>query len=164
MSGVKILGIDPGGDGGLAILCRYDGVLVEPMPTKDGKLDVEGIAQFVRDWAPELRFAVLEKVHGGSVGGVRKGSAGSFSFGKNFGVLLGVLAANGVPTHLVPPQSWMRAIHDPDDRKLDSKERSRRAYERLFPWVDVKTPRGKKVHMGMLEAVLIAEYGRREFS
>ena len=161
MSGVKILGVDPGKGGGLALLCPYDGILLEPMPIDAaGEFDLAELARLVGGWSPEIRFAVVEKVHGGPVGGRQKGSSGAFNFGKVYGAVLGVLASCGVSVHHVAPQTWMRAIHT--TTHADSKERSLHAFLQLFPDIDAReTARSRNQHMGMVEALLIAEYGRR---
>jgi len=160
---VKILGIDPGLAGGLALLCPHDGIILEPMFIDDeGKLDVVKLALWIGGHASEIRVCYLEKVNGAPIGGRQKGSFGAFNFGMGFGILRGILAACGVRTVLVRPQEWQKVMHKGLDPKQDSKLRSYEAFEKIFPDIDAyKTDRSKKPHEGMVEALLIAEFGRR---
>jgi crossover junction endodeoxyribonuclease RuvC len=50
--------------------------------------------------------AVIEQV------GVRpqEGAVGAFAFGRGFGIILGALAAAGIPVELITPQAWKKAV------------------------------------------------------
>lgn len=155
MAGTMILGIDPGLSGGLAIMSKT-GVLVEPMPTIDKELDLVELSRLIGGYANDIRCAFIEDVHAMP----KQGVSSMFKFGKVYGMAQGIVAANKIPMTLVTPQKWMKVIHG-NIVAQDSKDRSRLAFNRLFPKVNVVEEGCRVQHMGMLEATLIAEYGRR---
>ena len=147
------VGIDPGASGGIAVI------------------EVEGSSEIVSTWAyspekivntcfeiadtaGELKvIACLEKV--GAMPG--QGVTSMFNFGKNVGFIEGVLSANYIPYQTVPPQKWKKEYSISSD-----KNKSVEVCKRLFPNVNLKaTERCKKDHDGMAEALLMAEYARR---
>ena len=63
-----------------------------------------------------------------------------------------------IPYQLIPPQTWKKEFS-----LNKSKEKSIDVCKRLFPGVKLlATPRCKKEHDGMAEALLMAEYARRK--
>jgi crossover junction endodeoxyribonuclease RuvC len=104
-----ILGIDPG-ISGAAMLLRGDCVtLVGDMPVADVRgrktIDPAAVVAMIRA-AGTINMAVLEHVQGVQ----QAGATSAFSFGRGFGLLEGVLAGLGVPTTLVRPQVWTKAL------------------------------------------------------
>ena len=96
----------------------------------------------------------LEKV--GAMPG--QGVVSMFSFGKSAGFIEGVLQTLGIPYQLIPPQTWKKEF-----TLNKSKEKSVEVCKRLFPSVILlATPRCKKEHDGMAEALLMAEYAKRK--
>jgi hypothetical protein len=90
--------------------------------------------------------------------GVGHGSIASFSLGYSFGVWVGILAALEIPYQLVSPQTWKAALMKDSPKEKDA---SRIVADRLFPgqrenWWPLKK------HHGRADAVLIAEWGRRQ--
>ncbi len=60
----------------------------------------------------------------------------------------------------------MKEMHDGIDSKLKPKYKSEIAIERLYPDLVPQIPRSpksKKLHMGIVEAILICGYGMRKF-
>jgi hypothetical protein len=164
---MTILGVDPGLNGGLA-LRSANGLIIEPMPTftmKSGKktktvLDTAALIRWLKAHAESIQLAVIETP------GYRPGQSvqSGATVGTNFGILQGALLTLGIPVELVTPQTWMKAMHSgiPD---ADSKSRSLMAVSRLFPEIDFReSPKHKRIHDGMAEACLIAEYGFRKLS
>jgi len=146
-----ILGIDPGLDGGLAILSGSHIELLETIPTekKTGfikrQVDAQKLSNILRVYPDVICY--LEKVAsrpGQGVGSV-------FSFGDTYGAIRGVLGALNIPTYYVSPQKWKKAL------EVSSKEDSLKASKDLFPSVQFK----KKDH-NIAEALLIAYYGQKE--
>ena len=87
----------------------------------------------------------------------KQGVASTFKFGTNFGWIMGVLSALGIPYELVRPQKWKREFSCTSDKNT-----SIAVARRMFPTVSLlATPRCKKPHDGMAEALLMAEYCRR---
>jgi len=155
-----ILGVDPGLSGGLAFYDpTTDGLTVLEMPVhrleRGGKLkreiDAIELARLVDAYGP-VGQAIVERV--GSMPG--QGVASSFAFGKSYGIVLGILAANFIPVELVPPTVWKRAMGIAVGAGKDA---SRARASALLPrfaaeWARVKDD-------GKAEAVLLALYGAR---
>jgi len=155
---MNILGIDPGLKGAVVLISRR-GVPLEKhvMPVVGNVLDVAAVAKLIQ--ATRTIHAYLEKVTAMPGQGV----ASMFKFGRVYGMLEGILSSLRIPYTLVTPQAWMKELHQGIEKKLSPKERSRIAASRLFPDVDLKAnDRCKKPHDGIVDALLIAEYGRRK--
>lgn len=156
-------GIDPGKDGALAILgYRETPILVPFSETEyanqlrrldfcrtEAEKDLEAIMHVP---VTEV-FCVVEHVNAMPGQGVTS----CFSFGQNFGVILGLLTAFRIPYELVRPQKWKRVFSCTSDKNT-----SIEVAQRMFPGVDLRrTPRCAKPHDGICEALLMAEYARR---
>lgn len=154
---MSVLGIDPGLTGGLAIR-GSDVTIYEPMPALDGGLHLPEITRWLRAHAPEIKIAYLERAQ--AFPGM--GGSGAFNYGAGWGMLQGILCCLGIPYELVSPARWTKAMHMGIGTTLDPKARSQMAAARLFPSADLRaSPRCKKPHDGMVDALLIAEYGYR---
>ncbi|MCK5128101.1 MAG: Holliday junction endonuclease [candidate division Zixibacteria bacterium] len=152
-----IAGIDPGLDGGICVLVDKTISILMPMPTntitvgrkKKRELDLPAICQAI----DHVSAAIVEKVHSMPSQGV----ASTFKFGTGYGMLLGILAAQGTPYTLVSPQTWKKVmLRDMPKGKGSSILRAKQ----LCP--DIKllaTERSRKPHDGMAEAYLLARYG-----
>lgn len=90
----------------------------------------------------------------------KQGVSSTFNYGTGFGRLIGWCEALGLPFELVTPQAWMRVMHA-GTTGTDSKARSLQAAQRLFPGVSLIPGKCRKPHMGLVEALLICEYGVR---
>lgn len=119
---------------------------------------------------------VMEEVHA-IFGSAAKAT---FSFGEINGLLKGLLIANKIPYHLVPPKKWQSEIWDNRDmvityktvtmkgkettrKEVNTKQTSFNAAKRIFPHVDLrKTERCKKNDDNKCDSLLISEYGRRK--
>lgn len=140
------LGIDPGKDGCLAILGYRGAPILVPF-------DEHEYTRWVRDLFLFQTFCVVEHVNAMPGQGVTS----CFSFGQNFGFILGLLTAFGIPYELVRPQKWKKEFSCTSDKNT-----SIEVAQRLFPGVSLKrTPKCRKPHDGMAEALLLAEWGRR---
>jgi crossover junction endodeoxyribonuclease RuvC len=115
---LKILGIDPGATGALALLDGetlldvLDMPVVEIVVSKKNRKIVSPtlVAETIKTLAPDR--IMLEKV------GTRpgEGAVGAFSFGRSFGIVEGVIAALGVPMEYTYPAAWKRALGVPADK------------------------------------------------
>ena len=158
-------GIDPGKDGCLAILgYRETPILVPFSETEyanqlrrldfcrtEAEKDLEAIMH-----APATEvFCVVEHVNAMPGQGVTS----CFSFGQNFGFILGLLTAFRIPYELVRPQKWKRVFGCTSDKNT-----SIEVAQRMFPGVDLRrTPKCQKPHDGIAEALLMASYAKRHF-
>lgn len=146
------IGIDPGKSGGIACIDTESGIrYTVPYSDKD-------LADLCRDesWRgnTEHIMCCLEKV------GARPGQGvvSMFSFGQSVGYIKGVLESFRIPYQEITPQKWKKEFG------LNSeKAASAEVCRKLFPEVSLlATPRCKKPHDGMAEALLMAEYARRK--
>lgn len=156
------IGIDPGKNGGIAVINDKFPKPVNIMVYKysdDDLVDVIDVCtkgSSIAVHRDEEIKCVLEKVNAMPGQGV----VSMFNFGQNFGFIQGVLKAYEIPFELVPPQKWKKEFSVTSDKNT-----SIEVAKRLFPGVNLKaTDRCRKDHDGMAEALLIAEYGRRHYN
>ena len=154
------LGIDPGASGAIAVL-NQEGHLVAviDMPVFDVKVG----KAIKRRVSPELlahelslypnAIATLEQVSAMPGQGV----SSMFAFGESYGIVKGVLGALKIPTHLVTPNAWKKAM-----QLNASKDGSRAKATQMWPGWGYMFKRVKDD--GRAEACLIAEFGRQKFS
>lgn len=142
------IGIDPGKSGGIAVIDEYTNERWA-IPYSDEEL------LKTADYAMEYDcICCLEKV--GAMPG--QGVTSMFNFGKAYGYIKGVLEAFGIPYQEISPQKWKKEFGLNSDKTA-----SVEVCRRLFPDVNLlATPRCKKAHDGMAEALLLAEYARRK--
>ncbi len=142
------IGIDPGKKGALAVIDTE-----APAPVIAVPFSESGYLAELRGIDPGKSIVALEKV--AAMPG--QGVTSMFNFGCGYGWLQGILEALRFPYELVPPQRWKRAFGVTSD-----KHTSIRAAQRLFPGVSLlASPRCRIENDGMAEALLLAEYARR---
>jgi len=87
-----------------------------------------------------------------------------FNYGEGYGTIKGIVQTLGIPLRLVPPSEWTKVLHKGVSRGT-AKEKSKEAAGLLFPKEDfMRSPRCKKQDEGLIDAVLITEFGVREQS
>lgn len=140
-----IVGIDPGNNGAIAFYFKdnIDNNIIFDMPTKDdlsykkGKhktVDGEALASIlIRNLQGKKAYINVELVHSMP----KQGVVSTFSFGKGFGVVLGVIEALGLLYKTVEPREWKKACG------IKSKEESVQLAESYFPNVGFYTKRGR---------------------
>lgn len=161
-----ILGIDPGMEGGLALRWPNE-VLVELMPTAMGFVDIPSLRNWLAHYSDSIEIALLE------VAGMRPGQAtqSCFKFARGFGVIEGILSGLRIRYQLIPPKTWSREFEhgvtetaDKSLRKRLIKAKRKEIAGRLFPRVDLReTARSRVPHEGMTDALLLAEWGFRQY-
>lgn len=141
-----ILGIDPGASGALSFYfpSRPELIAAEDVPLVAGDIDGAQLARRIVQMAPTM--AVIERV--GAM--PKQGVSSTFKFGTAYGVVLGVVAALAVPTHLVTPAVWKKHF------RLDADKEKARALAIRF-WPASRHFERKKDH-GRAEAALIARW------
>ena len=150
----RIIGIDPGASGAIALLVGRELVSVHDMPTvsvernKAQKRQVcpAGLSLLMQQLSPHR--ATVEKV--GAMPG--QGVSSMFSFGRSVGIIEGVLAARQIPVTFVTPQSWQK-----QSGAAKGKDGSRQRVMELFPSQAHLFARVKDD--GRADAVLIALAG-----
>ena len=154
-----IAGVDPGLSGAVARLTDLGEIIsIWDMPThllKRGakskrEIDAAGLTELMG--AP-IGHAFVEQV--GAMPG--QGVSGVFAFGKAYGIVIGILAARGIPMTFVPPRRWKAALGVPA-----AKDGARARASQLMPAAASHWPLVK--HDGRAEASLIAYYGLQQLS
>lgn len=152
-----ILGIDPGLNGAFAfydtsekILMVYDMPTVDVLRNKKSKREVCAQAVSMIMTGRQVSHAYLERVNAMPGQGVTS----VFSFGRSVGILEGILAAYDIPTTIITPQTWQKAMH-----VRDGKDGSRERAMQIFP-VRAELFQRKKDD-GRSDAALIAAYGAK---
>ena len=147
------IGIDPGKKGGVAFILPESGLYdAYPMPETRKQL----FAMLSSIVGPSRNVvAAVESVHSMP----KQGVASTFTFGKGVGEVLGILTAIGAQIHEPTPQAWKKAMLAGTDK---SKDASIQVAENLFSNINL-VPKGcRKPNDGMAEALLLAEYIRRQ--
>lgn len=155
------LGIDPGLSGALALYDpAADALTVYDVPVhelkRNGKtkreVDAQGLVDLIVSLAADRPRAFIEN----STPMPGQGAASTFAFGKTFGILFGVLAAQKLVIERVAPVKWKRDLAVPKD-----KDGARARASTLLPAHSANWPLVK--HDGRAEAALIALWGSRQF-
>lgn len=88
-----------------------------------------------------------------------EGVSSAFKNGQGFGLWEGILVGLGVTYDIVSPNSWAKLMLR-DVPVGEPKARSMSKCQRLFPSIELKKPRGRKLTLdGRSDAALIAYYG-----
>lgn len=155
MTASAILGIDPGLSGALALYDVNATLEVVDIPTLRLKtkrvIDEYALARIIDNWSSRIREVWLEQV------GVRpgEGAVGAFTFGRGYGTLRGICAANFLTLVDVTPAAWKGALKVRGD-----KDESRLRASTLLPRHAHLWP--LKKHDGRAEAALIALHGSQQ--
>lgn len=158
-SSTVFLGIDPGKTGALAFLFSDHANVVDTPRDGAGAIDAEQMAVLIGgvrafDVAGRTLIATIERAQAYP----KQGVASCFNYGVGYGMWIGVLAAFRVTLFLrVSPAVWKKDMLGDVDRS--DKYESIKLARSLFPDVDL----GKKKDAGRAEALLLGEYGRRQY-
>lgn len=167
-----VLGIDPGKSGGLVVICDDEVVFKSIMPISGDSLDIKCLCDLVTGLTRQYNLiVVLEEVH--SIFGSSAGS--NFTFGFVCGAIEAVVVSCGIKLIKVQPKKWQKELWANSDicykpkkpeqknASVDTKASSLNCAKRLFPNVDFRksdSARVTKDHDGIVDACLLAEYGR----
>lgn len=148
------IGVDPGKKGGIAFIHpELDCYGACPMP--ETRNQVYKLLQELKTKYPGTTHAAIELVHSMP----KQGVASTFTFGKGCGEVLGVLTALEAVIYEPTPQAWKKVILTGTDK---SKDAAIQVAENLFPDIQL-IPKGCRVpNDGMAEALLLAEWCRRQ--
>ena len=141
------VGIDPGLTGGIGIIDTDNNTAVAYRYTPDKLIEV--LQTLVNK--DNAHFTV-EQVHAMP----KQGVSSTFTFGTGYGMILGILRANGIIPQDAKPSVWKRKL-----RVTADKQTSIHRAMKLFPNTSLlPTSRCRVPSDGLAEALLIAEYGR----
>lgn len=136
------IGIDPGKSGSISVVWP-DGQAANSHARGDWTEHEQ--ADWLQQFDLSEAIAVIEKVSATPQMGVTS----SFTFGRSYGFLRGVLAALKVRTHDVSPQKWQTAM---GCKTGGDKNVSKAAAQQRWPHV--------KITHRNADSLLLAEYGR----
>ena len=159
----NFLGIDPGLSGGIALISADGIAQAFQMPKTEGDL-ARLFEQRIRP--AQVSYCLLERVHAFPDSGV----SGMFRFGRNTGLLIGLLLAHKIPFEEMEPRTWQKALgipprmkkprkpkpmikYRPEETKTEFKNRLKAKAQALFPGIDIT--------LATADALLIAEVARR---
>ena len=182
---MKILGLDPGFDGGLAIIDSetMEIVSMDIMPIlemdkkktrKVRKTDAEYGKQKTKTYVGKHRLinitALNQLIKKLKEDGIDKaylesvhamptdGVSSSFKFGQNFGHLEAYITAHDIPLEYVTPQAWTKRLHKGVTSSINAKGKSAIVAHKLYPKANFIL-KVSKPHDGLIDSVLIATYG-----
>ena len=155
------IGIDNGLTGALVALSDHPGPPIEliVMPTrgkaKGNEVDGNEIWKFLSTYNVDTLTVILE-----TPGKHSPGVQALCAMWDSYGVIRGVLESRGIRHHRITPQAWQKVMI-PNCAKGDTKPAALQKARQLWPdetWL--ATPRSSVPHTGIVDAALIAEYGR----
>jgi len=162
------VGIDLGLKGGIVVLKNNKLIFKCIMPLIGGDLDLMRIATILNKYRKKNTHVVLERFAG--FFGYSKKAATSLS--KQSGKIEGILAVLRIPYTAVLPQTWQKVIwvgtkiqfkKSKGKQVKDTKKTSLLTVTRLFPNESfLASTRCTVPHDGLVDAVLLAEFGRRK--
>lgn len=161
------IGIDVGKKGGIVVL-DHSGKIVkmDVMPIgADDELCPESLLDMISPYSEECH-CILERLHAMPLFGAK----GNFNFGGQYFTVKTIMKLTKTPYTEVLARIWQKELFqgipsiEKSDGKLDTKKMALVSAQRLFPGANfLATSRSKKDHEGIVDALLIAEYGRRNF-
>jgi Holliday junction resolvasome RuvABC endonuclease subunit len=153
---VKVLGIDPGIRGGLAIVAIDDGAAPQLIDAIDipvtgvgakERVDVLAIRTWILSHRPQ--HALVERAQAMP----KQGASSGFKYGRAVGAIEAMVACCEIPLTIIEPTAWKK-FHQ---LRGSDKEAGRQRALQLFPAAHALLAR-RKDH-GRAEAALIALYG-----
>ena len=155
---MRIIGIDPGLSGGIAILDDLKIFDIYDMPImSEGKKNKNQLnsAQLVNSIKKNIipsgdTFLIVEQVSAMPGQGVTS----MFNFGQTFGSIKGICAALNLPIFFVRPAKWKKHF----DLINSSKDASRTKVIEMYPSISSRLSKKKDVNKA--DAILIARYFR----
>lgn len=143
----KIIGIDPGKNGGISVYSCNDKKIIETIKMPDTPRE---LLTFLRLYCCNS-VCYLERVNG--IPG--NGAAAMFNFGVGFGYLEMALIALKIPFTEITPQKWQKELqlgHKGTKTTAEWKNKLKQKAQQLYPNV--------KMTLATSDSLLIVEYGR----
>ena len=152
-----VIGVDNGLKGGIAYI--YENcVETRPMPIAGKAYDEVNLVGYFRPFSKCHAYIEVAQAM------PKQGVASVFKYGTNYGLIRGICAAYHVPYTLVRPKEWQKVmLAGLPVAKIGTKAASIQRAQQLFPDVSLlRTKACRTKSDGMADALLIAEYGRRQ--
>ena len=144
---MRILGIDPGFKGAMAMLSDMRMVEATVMPTIKSEVGNETDYKIVERFIRRSDFVVIEKQQSMPVNGVKQ----AFNFGGHYYSLRCLVSIHDKPVIYPTKSRWAKLVMP--DMKRGDKSHSISKFNQLYPGFN------SKITDGIAEAVLIARYG-----
>jgi hypothetical protein len=160
----QYLGIDTGVSGGLVVLSSAPGfppLAMLPMPVKTARKGNEVDLSEIIWWLNKNEIRLSETMTIIEEPGGSKSAKAATSMAGSFHTLRALLDIYGARYERITPQAWQRVMI-PGAKAGETKARALEVARRLWPGTDWRaTDRCRTPHDGLIDAALIAEYGRR---
>lgn len=150
------IGCDPGMKGAICALGENRNIIFKDYT--ENTLDIARWLEDVKD-SHEIQMCMIEDVH--SIFGASAKS--NFNFGKNTGILHGVIRALALPLDLIQPKKWQKAIGTKKKSGPELKKEIGSIAQRLYPTAELHTPRGRLLD-GRADALMIAHYCKLQYT
>jgi len=137
---MKIIGIDPGKNGGIGVIDNGDASAYKLPATPRDRWGL------ISSLSVDDPFALIER----STSSPQMGVKSAFTFGEGYGSLIAMLIAAGIPHDTVTPNKWMASLNC---RTGGDKNVTKAKAQALFP--------NLRITHSIADAILIAEYARR---
>lgn len=149
---MRILGVDPGRGGALAIIDSDTKELIHitDIKSKNEFINYPKILNTLQEF--KIDIAYIEKVHAMPTDGV----SSAFAFGKATGVMLGAIVACNIALREVSPQEWQKTLG------LGARYATRTLRKQAHLKEACRKFPGTKIHLYKADAVLIALYGAHQ--
>jgi hypothetical protein len=162
---VNYLGIDPGANGGIALI-EADISLLHTWKMPESEDDISDLIQEI-SVCMGFRFCFVEKqgarpAYLVDTEGMHpvQGATSQWTFAEHYGVLKGILATLKIPREFISPHDWQKTLGIPPKRKKPVKETQTEWKNRLKTKAEELFP-GSKITLAVSDAILIAEACRR---
>jgi hypothetical protein len=160
---VIVIGVDPGLTGAIAAIFPSGEIEFHDMPVlvsakrsgkgKDTQIDYAGLAHILRRYPARGEvMAIVEQV--GVMPG--EGPTGAFKFGLCNGALFATLATLQIPYTKAIPQTWKRPFGLLKTEKDEARQKALQLFPQCIDHLNLKK------HSGRADALLLAEYLRRQ--
>ena len=153
----KIIAVDPGKAGGIAILSKTRNELIEVEPMPETPQD---LLKFFTKYQKNS-VCYLERVQG--IPGMA--ASAMFNFGQGFGQVEMALLCRNIPTIEITPQKWQKELqlgvkghNTTNEWKTKLKARAQQIYPKVEKEFSIKN---KTMWLKVSDALLILEYARR---
>lgn len=155
---MRIIGIDPGLSGALALLDAGELIEIVDIDASHSRINAAHLAAVIQRWQPD--FAICEAVTARPGQGVTS----MFTFGHGLGTITAVIATLGVPYLLVRPQCWQAYFEfQSSSGKAEHKREIADRAEALYPGAPLYGPKGA-LRDGRSDALLLARYAHDQLS
>ena len=153
---MRIIGIDPGIQGALAILDNEKVIDIVDLPVmsegKKNKRQLNGayLSDYLKKHILNIENTVVVVEQVNAMPG--QGVTSMFNFGQTFGVIKGICAALKIPIYFVRPSKWKKHF----DLIRSSKDASRTKVIEMYP--SLSNLLSKKKDVNKSDAILIAKF------